>query len=373
MTRFARSMPVLYIEEAVFEGRKPPYLASYALGENLTVFVPHIPEDLPLETAAAEQRRLVMNLLCLQGVERPILWFYTPMALQYADAITPAATVYDCMEELSAFKDAPAELHRLEAELLQQADVVFTGGISLYEAKRARHPNVHAFPSAVDAEHFGKARGRLPDPADQEPIGRPRLGFCGVIDERLDCELVASLARLRPDWQLIFVGPVVKIDPASLPRAANVHYLGGKTYDQLPGYMANWDIALMPFARNEATRFISPTKTPEYLAAGKPVVSTPITDVVRRWGGLQAVHIAETPMEFIAAADAALDLARNGHTWLEEVDRELAEISWERTWAQMAALVETATRRRDARGAPEEVIVAKPNPVTTGQRTDHRH
>ena len=247
-----------------------------------------MPEDLPLATAAAEQRRLVMNLLCPQEVERPILWFYTPMALQYADAITPAATVYDCMDELSAFKDAPAELHRLEAELLQQADVVFTGGISLDEAKRARHPNVHAFPSAVDAEHFGKARGRLPDPADQEPIGRPRLGFCGVIDERLDCELVASLARLRPDWQLIFVGPVVKIDPASLPRAANVHYLGGKTYDQLPGYMANWDIALMPFARNEATRFISPTKTPEYLAAGKPVVSTPITDVVRRWGGLRS-------------------------------------------------------------------------------------
>ncbi len=356
-------MPVLYIEEPVFAERKAPHLERYYVGENLDVFVPHMPENMPEAMALAEQRRLLMNLIREQQIERPILWFYTPMALQYADAITPAAAVYDCMDELSAFKDAPTELHRLETELLRRADVVFTGGISLYEAKRPRHPNVHAFPSAVDAEHFGKARGRLSDPADQATIGRPRLGFCGVIDERLDCDLVASLARLRPEWQLIFVGPVVKIDPASLPRAANIHYLGGKAYDELPAYIANWHVALMPFAMNEATRFISPTKTPEYLAAGKPVVSTPITDVVRRWGGLEGVHIAKTPMEFIDAAAAALDLVKNGGAWLEKVDRELAEISWDRSWAQMAALVEAAVKRGDRKIDPTEVKVAVSNPA----------
>ena len=186
---------------------------------------------------------------------------------------------------------------------------------------------MHAFSSAVDTEHFGKARGVLPDPTDQAGIPWPRLGFFGVIDERLDRELVASLARLRPDWQLILVGPVVKIDPASLPQADNIHYLGRKPYKDLPAYMANWNAAMMPFARNAATRFISPTKTPEYLAGGKPVVSTPVVDVVRRWGHLEAVRIAETPTEFVAEASVALTLRLRCPAWLEPVDRELAEMS----------------------------------------------
>src|SRR5437764_5896428 len=268
------------------------------------------------------------------------------MALEFANRIDAAVTVYDCMDELSAFQDAPPELRRLETELLDRADLVFTGGTSLYEAKRACHPNVHAFPSAVDAEHFGKARARLPDPLDQTEIPRPRLGFYGVIDARLDRELLAAVARLRPDWHLVIVGPVVKIDPASLPQAANIHYLGGKPYGDLPAYIANWDIAVMPFARNAATRFISPTKPPEYIAGGKPVVSTPIIDVVRRWGHLDAVGIAETPADFVAEADAALALAAGRRSWLEIVDRELAELSWDRTWEQMFALIEAAGLRR---------------------------
>ena len=154
------------------------------------------------------------------------------------------------------------------------------------------------------------------------------------------------MARLRPDWHLILVGPVVKIDPASLPRAANIHYLGGKPYGELPAYIANWDVAVMPFARNAATRFISPTKTPEYLAGGRPVVSTPVIDVVRRWGHLDAVGIAETPADFVAKSGAALALPASGRSWLEAVDRELAEISWDRTWAQMATLVAQAGNRR---------------------------
>jgi UDP-galactopyranose mutase len=301
---------------------------------------------MPGDAAISAQRLLITKLLGAARIESPVLWYYTPMALQFADAITAAVTVYDCMDELSAFQDAPPELRRLETDLLGRTDIVFTGGMSLYEAKRAQHPNVHAFPSAVDSEHFGKARGVLPDPTDQAGIPWPRLGFFGVIDERLDRELVASLARLRPDWQLILVGPVVKIDPASLPQADNIHYLGRKPYKDLPAYMANWNAAMMPFARNAATRFISPTKTPEYLAGGKPVVSTPVIDVVRRWGHLEAVRIAETPTEFVAEASVALTLRSRCPAWLEPVDRELAEMSWDRTWAQMAVLVEAAGIRR---------------------------
>src|SRR5690242_12612598 len=346
MTRFAQSIPVFFIEEAAFEGQEPPHLKRYTAADNLSGIVPHLPEGLPPAAAASAQRRLIAGLLRDARIRLPLAWYYTPMALQFSDGIDAAVTVYDCMDELSAFKNAPPELRRLESELLRRADLVFTGGMSLYEAKRACHPNVHAFPSAVDAEHFDKARARLPDPLDQTEIPRPRLGYFGVIDERLDRELLAAVARLRPDWHLIIVGPVVKIDPASLPQAANIHYLGGKAYSDLPAYIANWDIAVMPFARNAATRFISPTKTPEYLAGGKPVVSTPVIDVVRRWGHLDAVGIAETPANFVAKSCAALALPASGRSWLDAVDRELADISWDRTWAQMATLVAEAGHKR---------------------------
>jgi UDP-galactopyranose mutase len=252
------------------------------------------------------------------------------------------------MDELSAFAGASPELCRLETELLRRADLVFTGGMSLYEAKRGLHGNVHAFPSAVDVAHFAQARRDSADPLDQAGIGRPRLGFFGVIDERLDRELLATVARLRPDWQLVLVGPVVKIDPSTLPQAANIHYLGRKTYEELPAYVAGWDAAIMPFARNEATRFISPTKTPEYLASGKPVVSTPIVDVVRGWGHLDAVRIAEDPVRFVTEAEIALALPAEQPGWLAAVDRDLEQVSWDRTWARMAALIETALDDGDA-------------------------
>ena len=194
------------------------------------------------------------------------------------------------MDELSKFKFAPEHLLELEQELIDRADVVFTGGSSLYEAKKDRHDNVHCFPSSVDRAHFAKARARQFEPADQEDLPQPRLGFYGVIDERFDTELLDKVAEMRPDWSFVMVGPVVKISEDDLPKRPNIHYLGGKTYDELPAYLSGWDVALMPFAMNESTQFISPTKTPEYLAGGKPVVSTPIKDVVRHYGQLEGVQ-----------------------------------------------------------------------------------
>jgi UDP-galactopyranose mutase len=346
MTRFAQTMPVYFIEEPAFEGDSPPYLACYQVAKNLTVIVPHMPSGLPYADAVPEQKQLLADFFLGAGVGAPVLWFYTPAALEFADTLPAAATIYDCMDELSAFHGASAELMRLEAALLDRADLVFTGGMSLYEAKRERHHNVHAFPSAVDAAHFEQARNRLPDPPDQSVIPHPRIGFFGVIDERLDRDLVAAVARQRPDWQLILVGPVVKIDPESLPRAPNIHYLGGKKYDDLPRYIANWDVAMMPFARNEATRFISPTKTPEYLAAGRPLVSTPIVDVVRGWGHLDAVRIAATPEQFISEAAIALSLSDRVPSWLQAADRELEQISWDLTWARMTELIAGALSRK---------------------------
>jgi UDP-galactopyranose mutase len=248
------------------------------------------------------------------------------------------------MDELSAFKFAPPELHEREAELFTRADLVFTGGQSLYEAKKEQHPAVYAFPSSIDKEHFAKALTINEEMPDQEKIPSPRIGFIGVIDERMDITLLGEIADLKPEWSFIMIGPVVKIDEADLPRAENIYYLGGKSYEELPGYIAGWDVAMMPFAMNESTRFISPTKTPEYLAAGRPVVSTPIRDVVRPYGNEGLVHIAESPEEFVAAIQSALD--EDADDRRRRVDEFLKNMSWDGTFDAMADLIDGAISRK---------------------------
>jgi UDP-galactopyranose mutase len=268
--------------------------------------------------------------------------------------------VFDAMDELSKFKFAPAHLLDLEQELIDKADIVFTGGSSLYEAKKDRHPNVHCFPSSVDRAHFAKARARQFDPADQEDLPRPRLGFYGVLDERFDTELLDKVAAMRPNWSFVMVGPVVKISPEDLPKRPNIHYLGGKTYAELPAYLSGWDVALMPFAMNESTQFISPTKTPEYLAGGKPVVSTPVKDVVRHYGHLQGVEIAGTAEEFVAACEKALELSRTVESgWLAEADLMLSATSWDTTQARMAGLVAEALGTRTLASHPALLVAAE--------------
>jgi glycosyltransferase involved in cell wall biosynthesis len=264
------------------------------------------------------------------------------MAIAHVPRVRPRGIVYDCMDELSHFDGAPTPMRAREQELFRHADVVFTGGHSLFEAKRPHHPRVHAFPSSVDTAHFATARAPMPEPEDQRGIAHPRLGFFGVIDERMDLPLVAALAQARPDLQLVMIGPVVKIDPSSLPRCPNIHWLGHKSYEELPRYIAGWQVAIMPFARNRATKFISPTKTLEYLAAGKPVVSTSIRDVVRPYGEQGLVRIADDPSAFAGAVDAAVleRATAAGEARRAACDAVLAETSWDRTWARMNALVE---------------------------------
>jgi UDP-galactopyranose mutase len=278
------------------------------------------------------------GLLAQYAIGDYVLWYYTPMALSFSDHLEPLAIIYDCMDELSAFRFAPCTLKERESRLLRCADLVFTGGYSLYEAKRRRHPHVYAFPSSVDAAHFAQARSAQQDPADQAPIPQPRVGFYGVIDERIDLELLAAIADAQRGWQFVIVGPVAKIDPHSLPGRENIHYLGPKTYQELPRYLAGWEAAMMPFALNEATRYISPTKTLEYLAGGKPVVSTPIRDVVRPYGEQRLALIASTPQEFIAALQQAM--AEEREPRLRRVDPFLAQLSWDATWKGMRRLID---------------------------------
>jgi glycosyltransferase involved in cell wall biosynthesis len=337
LSRAARTYRVFFIEEPVWSEERP-HLEIHQDPCGVNVVTPRV-------SSAEEIGRLQQQLYDGLADERLILWYYTPLALNHSRSLKADLVVYDCMDELSAFKFAPCELKSAETELLDRAHLVFTGGHSLYHAKRGLHSNVHAFPSSVDAAHFGHARaGGLADPVDQASLPHPRLGFFGVIDERLDLDLIAGMADRRPDWSFVMIGPVVKIDPASLPQRPNIHWLGGRDYKELPSYLAHWDVGIMPFAMNEATRFISPTKTPEFLAAGLPVVSAPIADVIRPYGALGLAEIAGDPDGFVRRCECLLKRSRK--QWLGDVDTFLADLSWDRTWNAMHTLMQLTIRKR---------------------------
>lgn len=359
MTRAARDRRVFVFEEPIVGGDRP-WMDITTPAPNVAVATPHLPDGLSPGERVAVLRELLDTWLGREGVRRFTLWYYTPMALPFTSHLEAESIVYDCMDELSGFAGAPPELAGLERQLFSRCDIVFAGGHSLYDSKRRHHSQVHAVPSSVDFEHFVQARVST-EPADQASIPRPRLGYCGVIDERLDLGLIDTIAKARPDWQLVFLGPVTKVDPATLPQGPNIHYLGARSYDQLPSYLSGWDVALLPFAHNDSTRFISPTKTPEYLAAGRRVVSTSVRDVVRTFGETEFIEIADGPEEFIAAIDRCLsddDVERQ-----EKVDRYLAMQSWDRTWARMQALMSRALSAGAAQGLVRPQFQGLPKPA----------
>ena len=355
LSRAARDRRVWYVEEPR-ESDGAPRLEITPVSDRLSVVVPLLPPGLSADECCRAQRELLTQWWRTRRFASPLLWYYTPMALPFTRTLAAGVVVYDCMDELSLFKDAPPALRGLERELLERADLVFTGGVSLYQAKKHQHPSVHAFPSSVDKAHFTRARGEMTPPPDQATIPGPRAGFFGVIDERLDIALLDRVAQLRPQYHFVLLGPVVKIDPASLPSAPNIHYLGMKSYGDLPAYLAGWDVAMLPFARNDATRFISPTKTPEYLAAGRPVVSTSITDVVTPYGSQGLARIADDPQQFAEALDGAL---ADGPERLARADAFLEHLSWDRTWQGMEALIHGVSRQAD-RGSHGRALTLAP-------------
>ncbi len=349
MSRFAREKRVFILEEPVFTDTSPQ-LDITPRAENVYVAVPKLPHGFEAEKIPLQLRAFLGELLERYGIRHFLSWYYTPMMFEWSRDLEPLAIVYDCMDQLSAFKNAPPELTTRESELIGAADLVFTGGHSLYEAKKDSHPAVYAFPSSIDVEHFRRALTATEDPADISAIARPRIGFVGVIDERMDLALLANIARTIPEWQFVMIGPVVKIDESELPRYNNIHYLGPKTYQELPDYIGRWDVAMMPFAMNESTRYISPTKTPEYLAAGRPVVSTPIQDVVRPYGEKGLVHIAATADEFIEGIRSALNDAPDIRK--QKVDAFLSDMSWDSTFAEMSRLIDEIVETRRKKAAP---------------------
>ncbi len=365
LTRAAGEWQVLFFEEPIFDPSPRAHLRRRVAAETIEILTPRLPEGLSPDESLEAQRSLLDQRLAEEAAAPDVVWYYTPMALPIGRHVTGGVCVYDCMDELSGFLGAPEALLTLERELMDKADVVFTGGLSLYEAKRGRHENIHPFPSSIDAAHFGQARASgQPEPDDLAPIPGPRLLYFGVIDERMDLALLDGIAERRPDWSIVMIGPVVKIDPETLPRRPNIHWLGMKSYDALPAYLAHVSAGIMPFAINAATRFISPTKTPEFLAAGLPVISTPIRDVVRSYGEAGLVEIAADADAFVAGVERWL--AAPPPDWRERVDAQLAQGSWDQTWQRMASLLRDAATEKDGAGSEatdRSLHKAPPHPV----------
>jgi glycosyltransferase involved in cell wall biosynthesis len=356
LSRLAARWPVIFIEEPV-PGSHEDRIEAIDAAPGVEVWRPHLrgaAHGFHADHKPALQR-LVGKKMQAQDVRDYWIWFYTPMALPMADKLEPEGIIYDCMDELSAFKNAPQQLIDQETALFKSADVVFTGGRSLYNAKKTRHPNVHCFPSSVDALHF--RQGTADHPLQQD-IPHPRLGYCGVIDERIDLQLIAGMADARPDWQFVMVGPVVKIDPASCPQRPNIHWLGQQGYNDLPAFINGWDVCLLPFALNESTRFISPTKTLEYMACGRPCVSTAIRDVVEPYGHVVPIHADAAG--FVSACE---EIMQRTPVQKQKHDRAVADIiartSWDATAHAMGELIAQAEAARDAQELPAVASISK--------------
>jgi UDP-galactopyranose mutase len=348
LSRLAATRRVVFVEEPIYDPINAPHWERRDPNPGVSTYQPHTPIECPgySDEQIPYLSQMLERLLAAENLDDYLAWFYTPMAIPLLENLQPRAIVYDCMDELSSFRGAPPRMLEREAELLERADVVFTGGPSLYQAKKDRHPHVHCFPSSVDTAHFGKARNGA-DHTEQSQLPSPRLGYFGVIDERFDVPLLDAAARARPEWQFSMVGPVVKIDPASLPRHSNVHYFGQRSYDELPAFLSGWDVCLLPFARNEATRYISPTKTLEYMAAERPIVSTPIADVAGPYS--EIVYLADGPDEFTQACERALSASGQEHrSRVERMRTVLQRTSWDSTAAAMSAMLDRAiANRRD--------------------------
>jgi UDP-galactopyranose mutase len=352
MSRCAEARRVLFVEEPVFDADEA-YLDATEVLPNLVRVRPHVPVGCKSALLVAA---LLERLCAQQNLTDPVHWLYTDSMLELSQRLPNCLTIYDCMDAV-----APAFEAR-EQQLLAHADLVFAAGMQLYQTKTRQHPNVYAMPSGVDAAFFAQARGQLTQPADQAQIEQPRIGFCGVLDTRIDLPLVAHIARVRPDWQLVLLGPVAApVDAQQLPHAANIHYLGAREYRHLPNYLAHWDAAIMPYALGRATRYISPSETPEFLAAGKRVVSTAIADVVEPYERLGLVGIGRNPDEFVEQLELALQPGPRANDALR--DEVLDGMSWDDLWYRMDNLVQqhsssSGRRARERRGRVDRGVHA---------------
>lgn len=357
MSRFADRYRVVFVEEPELAADESPAMLSKRVVDGVTVLTPLLTKR-QFESTYGDTSNTAIRALLSEWLKRnepgprPVVWYWTPLALGACpESLSTALVVYDAMDELSAFRFAPESLLRKEAALMRWADLVFTGGPSLYRSRRERHPRVSCFPSGVDAAHYRKAAvGRTKPSADALT-----LGYVGVLDERIDLDLIADIADARPEWTISLVGPPAKIAPEDIPARPNIFLHGMQPYDALPGFMATFDVGMLPFALNEATQFISPTKTLEYLAAELPVVSTPVHDVTELYG--DCVSIAANAADFVAATETMVAAsAGEVRTRKRQAEAHLQRHAWDAIVASMMEQMDRSNRPVLVQQRPVELL-----------------
>jgi glycosyltransferase involved in cell wall biosynthesis len=328
ISRMASEIKILLVEEPIGYEQENENTA------NLVVINPHLhilqPKVHNIESIASVLPKYVKNK------HVPIGWFYSPSFSPLLESLNFETVVFDCMDELSLFKGASQQIVDQEKYLVANADIIFTGGKSLYESKQKLHPNVFCFPSSVDRDHFSTIEHTKNIPSDIANIPSPIVGYYGVIDERIDLQLLAETAKNMPEVSFVMIGPLAKIHDNDLPKEDNIHYLGMKTYNELPLYLNTFDIAMMPFALNDATKYISPTKTLEYMAACKPIISTKIADVERDYSA--CVSLIENADDFCDEVNFLLN-QKEGYSMEMQYNKILQNTSWDTTVAKMKVLI----------------------------------
>jgi glycosyltransferase involved in cell wall biosynthesis len=364
MARLARDYRVFYFEEPVYDPRGA-WLEIRVPATNVHVCRPHtrIAERGFADAQMPVLAELLEKLISSHDLGTPVVWMYTPLALPLLQRLDAKTIVYDCIAEPAAPAELARDLAQREHSLLKLADLVFTGGPSLFRLKQALHDNVHCLPSSVDKEHFAAAVEGGDHP-EQASFAHPRFGFFGVIDQRFDPVSVSLLADAHPDWQIVMVGPVAEVDLHALPRRPNIHYMGERPYGELPRFVAGWDVCLLPFAMNAATRHGSPAKVLEYMAAGKPIVTAPLPDVVEPYGHI--VHVGRHAQSFVSACERALGEPATLREKRAAMMRNVVKAtSWDATAGKMRALIEDVAHRQLKRRMPPSQALTRP--------TEHRH
>ncbi len=349
MTRFATRCRVIYCDPAeITRDAAAVHLAERPGADGICVVRPIFPDsilDSPGHSFRELWVQLLPRLLTMAG-PNIVLWVSSPRSDYLVAAARPHVrlAVYDCMDDLASFRDGGAELRQREAHLLDLVDLLFTGGHAMYEARKDRHAHAHCFPSGVDAAHYRQVEApAFPFPAPVAWVPQPRLGYIGVLDERIDWPLIAAIAHERPGWHWVLVGPTAKVHPRELPGGPNIHYVGQRPYAELPAYLRSFDIATMPFALNEATRSISPTKTLEYLAGGMSIMSSSVPDVVAGYRGI--VEIADGAAAWLRAIEDMLGESPAQKQLRRDLARPLlAQASWDNIAARMWHLMQAHLR-----------------------------
>ncbi len=285
-------------------------------------------------------------LMWREGIRKPISWFMIPHVSLAAGRLGERLSVYYCIDDYAASPDVDAEAVRnMDEELTRNADLVFVAAKTLLEPKRKLNDNTFVSPHGVDVEHFGRAQvPSLPIPSDVRDLPHPVVGFFGLIESRMDLELLGFLARSRPNWTFLMIGRVA-VAERELPSLPNLHFIGKRPYESLPAYGKHFDAAIIPYRQTQFNYHANPLKLREYLAMGKPVVAVSTPEIDRY---SDVVDVVNSHEEFLSRLDAVFSGTDEPSDVARRMNRVAGE-SWDSRLNEVFEIVLRNCQSSDAR------------------------